>query len=262
MTGIPVAALLLAAALRVMPGHPRAHLFPSPPPRVHAVPMVVLPAVLVLLLAILTTPAVAAVAAMAAAMARTRLRRLRLRRRRRDEAESMTAALETLVGELRVGTHPVRAFGVAAEESDGSVASALSTVTARAALGADVAAGLRAVAEESTVPFHWTRIAVYWGLAADHGLPMSTLMRAAQRDIVDRQRFSRQVQASLAGARATSAILAALPVLGIALGQLVGAHPLRFLLSDGVGGWLLIGGAALIIAGLVWSDRIVEGMTI
>ena len=156
----------------------------------------------------------------------------------------------------------MHAFGIAASESSGTVGAALHTVTARAGLGADVAAGLRGVADQSTVPFYWERIAVCWRLASDHGLAMSTLMRAAQRDIVDRQRFSGQVHAGLAGARATAAILAGLPALGILLGQLIGAHPVRFLLGGGVGSWLLLIGAGLTWAGVAWSDRIVDRLTV
>ncbi|KDO98426.1 type II secretion system F family protein, partial [Mycobacterium avium] len=92
----------------------------------------------------------------------------------------------------------------------------------------------------------------------DHGLGIATLMRAAQRDIAERQRFSARVSSSLAGARATAAILAALPVLGVLLGQLIGARPLDFLLGGQVGGWLLLVGATLACAGLLWADRIVD----
>ena len=86
-------------------------------------------------------------------------------------------------------------------------------VAARAHLGADVAAGLLAAEEDSAVPAHWRRLAVFWELANQRGLPMSVLMQAAHRDIVERQRFTDRTRAALAGARATAAILAALPVL-------------------------------------------------
>ena len=49
----------------------------------------------------------------------------------------------------------------------------------------------------------------------------------------------------MAGARTTAAVLAGLPVLGIGLGQLIGADPSSFLLSGGAGGWLLVIGVAL-----------------
>ncbi len=62
----------------------------------------------------------------------------------------------------------------------------------------------------------------------------------------------------MAGARATAVILAGLPLLGILLGQLIGAQPLSFLLSGHAGGWLLVVGLALACGGLLWSDRITD----
>jgi tight adherence protein B len=66
------------------------------------------------------------------------------------------------------------------------------------------------------------------------------------------------VQAGLAGARATAAILAGLPCVGVALGELIGAHPVRFLLGGGAGGWLLVLGVGLIGIGVTWSDHIID----
>jgi tight adherence protein B len=152
----------------------------------------------------------------------------------------------------------VTAFTVAAAESGGQTARSLRAVASRARLGADVAEGMRVMARNSAVPDHWNRLAVFWDLAAAHGLALSTLMRAAQRDIVERQRFADRMNAALAGARATAAILAALPALGVLLGQMIGADPVRFLLGDGVGGVLLGIGAGLICLGVTWADRIVD----
>ncbi len=163
--------------------------------------------------------------------------------------------MEVLVGELRIGAHPVQAFEIAARESGGAVGRALHAVASRARLGADVTKGLRGLADGSAVPVYWERIAVCWQLAADHGLAMSVLMRAAHRDIVDRQRFAARVEAGSAGARATAVILAGLPVLGVLLGQLIGAHPFRFLF--GSGGWALASGVILIALGVAWADGII-----
>ncbi len=188
---------------------------------------------------------------------------LRYRRRRRSrlgmaESRELETAIDVLVGELRVGAHPAQAFAVAADETAGPVADSCRAVAARARLGADVTAGLRGVAETSALSAHWARLAVCWQLAAEHGLAMSTLMRAAQRDIVERQRFSGQVTSAMAGARATAAILAGLPVLSVVLGQLIGADPAAFLLAGHVGGWLLVVGVTLVCGGLLWSDRITD----
>jgi tight adherence protein B len=196
----------------------------------------------------------AATIAMATVLLRHR-RRVR-RQRRAAESVALQAALDVLVGELRVGAHPVAAFGVAADEVDGAVAASLQAVAARARLGADVAEGLRSAAQRSPLPAHWERLAVYWQLAQTHGLAIAALMQTAQRDIVERERFSARVDAGLAGARTTAAVLAGLPVLGVGLGQLLGADPVGFLLSEGAGGWLLVIGVALTCVGLLWSDRI------
>ncbi len=198
---------------------------------------------------------IAATAIVGATVALRFRRRLRLQRRA-AESVALQAALDVLVGELRVGAHPVAAFDVAANEVDGAVAASLRAVAARARLGADVAAGLRSVARRSPLPAHWERLAVYWQLAQTHGLAIATLMQTAQRDIVERERFSARVAAGMAGARTTAAVLAALPVLGVGLGQLIGADPAGFLLSGGAGGWLLVIGVTLACVGLLWSDRI------
>lgn len=178
------------------------------------------------------------------------------RRARTTESSALQGALDVLVGELGVGAHPVAAFDVAAREADGVVAVNMAAVAARARLGADVAAGLRSAARSSRLPQHWERLALFWRLAQKHGLAIAALMRAAHRDIVERERFSGRVDAGMAGARATAAVLAGLPVLGIGLGQLIGADPLGFLLSGGVGGWLLVIGVTLACCGLLWSDHI------
>jgi tight adherence protein B len=188
---------------------------------------------------------------------------LRYRRRRRcgraiAESQELETAIDVLVGELRVGAHPASAFAVAAEETAGPVASACRAVAARARLGADVTTGLRGVAETSALPAHWGRLAVCWQLAADQGLAMSTLMQAAQLDIVERQRFSAQVRSGMAGARATAAILASLPVLSVLMGELIGARPVAFLLGGWLGGVLLVVGLTFVCGGLLWSDHITE----
>ena len=250
-----MATVLLAIAVLTAPPPPRWRLGLAAPRIGLRGPALVVSAVVT---AVVLPPAVLVASAV---LGTTLIARRRRRARDRDRAQAsrtLAGALEALVGELRVGAHPVRAFAVAAGESDGAVGTALRAVAARAGLGADVGAGLRAVAASTSVPTQWDRLAVCWQLAADHGLAMAALMRAAQRDIVERQRFTARVDAGLAGARATAGILAGLPLLGVLLGELIGAHPIRFLLGGGVGGWLLIAGTVLVCAGLAWADHITD----
>jgi tight adherence protein B len=262
MSGPPTGALLLSLALLVFPSSPRRRLAPAAAARRRIVIgasragciIACAAAAGAVLLPLTTILAVAIVGATAS----LRYRRRRRIRRAADEGRALETALDVLVGELRVGSHPVPAFGVAADETVGPVAVSLRAVAARARLGADVTAGLRVAARSSVLPAHWDRLAVCWQLASDHGLAIATLMRAAQRDIAERQRFSARVESGLAGARATATILAGLPVLGVLLGQLIGARPLSFLLSGHAGGWLLVVGSTLACGGLLWSDRITD----
>ncbi len=255
-----VAALALSASLLVSPSSPRRRLArtnrgPSRSPVRFAGWLAVSVGAAGVVLLPLTTVLAAAVFA---ATAGFRYRCRRRSRRGMDESRELETAIDVLVGELRVGAHPAQAFAVAADETAGPVADSCRAVAARARLGADVTAGLRSVAQTSALPAQWDRLAVCWQLAAEHGLAMSTLMRAAQRDIVERQRFSGHVMSAMAGARATAAILAGLPVLSVVLGQLIGADPVAFLLAGHVGGWLLVVGVTLVCGGLLWSDRITD----
>jgi tight adherence protein B len=258
---IVLAAGALSAAALMLSSSPRRRLIRTDrktlPP--HVVPLILVCSLAagVVLLPLTTVLGIVVVAATMS---------LRYRRRRRGdramrESRSMESAIEVLVGELRIGAHPATAFAAAAEETAGPVGASCRAVAARARLGADVAAGLRGVAKTSALASQWERLAVCWQLATDHGLAMSALMHAAQRDIAERQRFSGQVRSAMAGARATATILAALPVLSVVMGQLVGARPLPFLLGGGLGGWLLVVGLSLICAGLLWADRITDRAT-
>ncbi|BBX99349.1 type II secretion system F family protein [Mycobacterium lacus] len=258
MNGPAVAALMLSVALVVLPSSPRRRLQVTVRRRAGTRWLVYLAACAslgaVVLLPLTTVLAVAVLGSTAG----LRVRRRRRRRRCLDEGQALQAALDVLVGELRVGAHPVRAFGVAADETVGPVAAGMRAVAARALLGADVTAGLRAAARSSALPAHWERLAVCWQLASDHGLAIAALMRAAQRDIAERQRFSARVSAGMAGARASAALLAGLPLVGVLLGQLIGARPLSFLLGGHAGGWVLVVGLTLACGGLLWSDRMTD----
>ena len=261
MTGLSAASLSLAAALLMLPWSSRhrlvaaglrAHRCRMLPSRAPGMAACAAGAVAAAVLPVTLTLA----AAMLAVTLLMRRRRRAARRRAEQESRALEAALDVLVGELRTGAHPVTAFRVAAAESSGTVAGSLGAVAARAELGADVPAGLRSAAAATARPACWERLAVYWQLAQTHGLTMATLVRAAQRDMVERSRFDATVTAGMAGARATAAVLAALPLAGVVLGELLGAHPVQFLVSGGAGGWLLLVGISLVCCGLLWSDRI------
>lgn len=254
-----VAALALAAALLIWPSRPRRlHTTRRVPHRRRTWPVLLASAGAVVWVFPLPVAIAAGVVAGTVALRR---RDRAAAAKQRHESGALQGALDVLVGELRIGAHPVDAFGAAAGESGGPVSEGMRAVAARARLGADVAAGLDDVARTSRLPGHWERLAVCWRLAQTHGLAIGTLMRAAHEDIVERERFSARVRAAMAGPRTTALVLAGLPVAGIALGQAIGAQPVAFLVKPGAGTWLLVIGVVLACAGLLWTDRITAEAT-
>nr|WP_280269195.1 hypothetical protein [Nocardia wallacei] len=225
--------------------------------------------------------------------AAVRMRRSRRDRERAAECVALAEGLDTVVGELRVGAHPSAAAAAAADamcdmpngrygnspptrnpagiadrvepgrlgpsaepvgRARGAATRAFAVCSARSRLGGSAAAGLRD--PNAVIATELSRIADAWDVADRHGLALADLLAAARADLLSRRRFRDRTVAVLAGARATATVLAGLPLLGIALGQLLGAAPLRVLLTPGLGTILLPLGTALICAGLLWTDTI------
>lgn len=199
---------------------------------------------------------VALAAAIVAATLWTRRRAAVRRRTHRAEVESLVAGLDTIVGELGVGAHPATAASVAASECSGTAAAAFGRASGRARLGGTAHDGLRV--NNSPVSDELAIVAAAWQISDDHGLGLVGLLTAARADMMARSRFRDRTHASLAGARATGTVLACLPVVGVGLGQAMGASPIGVLLGGGLGGVLLAIGSALVCAGLLWTDAIAD----
>lgn len=179
--------------------------------------------------------------------------------KREAELSVVLCGLEVLIAELEVGAHPADACATAAEDCVGPVATAFRAASARARLGGSAAEGF--ARHGSSADIELARIANVWGIAESRGLALAALLVAVRTDLLGRRRFRKRTEASLAGARATATVLAGLPVLGVALGQLMGASPLRILLGGGIGGIMLVVGSTLLCAGLMWTDRITRAVT-
>ncbi|MGQ4619111.1 type II secretion system F family protein [Nocardia sp. R7R-8] len=183
-----------------------------------------------------------------------RTRRAVRDRRRKVELGHLLAALEAVIAELRVGAHPIAAAEAAARDVRGESVRALTVGAARSRLGGSAAEGLRR--PDSPIAAELSRVAGAWQVAERHGLALAELLSAARTDLAGRIRFHSRTTAALAGPRATAAVLACLPLLGIALGQMMGAAPLHVLFASPAGTVLLPLGAGLACAGLLWTDAI------
>ncbi|MFD4357425.1 type II secretion system F family protein [Nocardia sp. NPDC058519] len=188
-----------------------------------------------------------------------RKRRGRGDRERRRECGHLLAGLEAVVGELRVGAHPSAAAESAAGESRGEAARVLAISAGRSRLGGSGADAW--VQPDSIVAEELSRVAAAWRVAEEHGLALAELLSATRSDLLGRIRFRDRTEAALAGARASATVLAGLPLVGIGLGQLMGAAPLTILFTTSAGELLLPLGAALACCGLLWTDVITRKST-
>ncbi|MFF0489497.1 type II secretion system F family protein [Nocardia sp. NPDC004068] len=193
-------------------------------------------------------------AALITATVAVRLRRGRADRDRVAQCRALADGLEVVIGELRVGAHPGAAAAAAAEESAGTAARAFAACAARSRLGGNAADGLRD--PRAPIAADLSRVADAWQLAERYGLALAELLTATRQDLLSRTRFRDRTTAALAGPRATAAVLAALPLIGITLGQLMGASPLSVLLRPGAGTVLLPLGATLGCLGILWTDSL------
>ena len=188
-----------------------------------------------------------------------RRERARSRAHAADAAAQLADSLARIVEELRTGAHPAAALG--GVHADGPRAAlALGPAAAAARLGDDVPAALGRASGSGAADLH--RVAAAWALADRHGAPLAELLAGTLADLRWRVAFQARVRARMAGPRATATVLAALPLLGLGLGHLLGADPIGVLRAGVLGQGLVLVGTVLLLAGLGWSDRIAVGRAV
>lgn len=205
----------------------------------------------------LTGPAGLLATAMVAAVLWRGIKTRSTQRTRLTATSAIAAGLAALVAELKAGAHPAAAAAGAAQDAEDPAATVLSSISSTAKLGGEVDAALdgmsRARPELATALGPLSRA---WQLSDRHGVPLAEVLDAVRRDLERRVAFAGQVKARMAGPEASAAVLAVLPVFGVLLGELSGANPLQVLTSTTAGQVLLVLGALLISAGLLWSARL------
>lgn len=206
-------------------------------------------------------PGGAVAAGLLAETARRQLRGRAEDRQNLAAIDGLAEALRTLVAGLRAGAHPATAAEAAAEDARPPTTDTMRAMAAAARLDGDMSAAL-AGARPPALASALARVAKAWQLAQRHGLPLADVLDAVRRDLEQRARFARQVLARMAGPKSSAAALSLLPVLGVALGEAIGASPLRMLTGTGLGQLLLLVGVTLLCAGITWSGRITSQVAI
>jgi tight adherence protein B len=166
--------------------------------------------------------------------------------------QSLTEGLGALAADLRSG----RSLSAAVDAAVAACADPeTSAALARALRAPDSPVPPRQDAELAAA---LDRISAGVLLSARTGCSLAAVTAAVEDDLRARHRLRQELRTATAGPRASAMLLAALPVLGLAMGGGVGADPWRVLTSTGTGQVLFVAGVTLELAGLSWSGRLVR----
>ena len=179
----------------------------------------------------------------------------RRRARARDRIErAVPDAVFAIAAELRGGRPPGVAVQ-AASESSPPLAPVLRAAASAAPGG--LAAALREQAE-LTGSGGLRALAAILAVADTGGAAVAAILDGLGEALDDDLAARAHLTSVLSGPRATATLLAGLPVLGLLLGQAVGAHPAALLLHRPLG-WALGAAAGLLdLGGVIWTQRIVR----
>lgn len=179
------------------------------------------------------------------------------------DGAAVVAELATL---LRAGLPPARAWAalVAAypstHDDDEPLRCALVAAAAEAASGGDVAAPLRAAgasAADSPTTQLLAALSAAWEVAASAGAPTAAVLDRLATTLREEADLRDARATAMAAPRASARVLVALPVVGLLLGQLVGAAPLTLLVGSGLGRACALVGGALSLLAWWWTRRLV-----
>ena len=173
--------------------------------------------------------------------------RTRTRLAMRAQAE-VAHACEVLASQLRVGQVPAEALATAAEDCP-----VLTDARRVHGVGGEVTTVWR---RQSTLPGHGglLELARSWEVSEQTGAPLSAALQQVASSLSAEQSLRTIVAGELAAPRATSKVMAALPVCGIGMGYLLGGDPVAWLLDAPLGWACLVLGVTLGCAGVAWIE--------
>lgn len=189
------------------------------------------------------------------------------KRRPKTDPHEIPLFVHQLTGLLRAGRTPSQlwgdAFGVHSTGSgfSGAVRPTLQSAHQAAQLGLSVPEILREAASRTRDPALrtlWQDLAACLEVAERSGAPLAAVLAryAVQRE--SRLDSDAARDTALAGPRATVRLLSWLPLFGLAVGYLIGVDPLAVLLGSVPGIAALCAGFVLMVAGRIWSSRLVR----
>ncbi|MEZ5118012.1 MAG: type II secretion system F family protein [Candidatus Nanopelagicales bacterium] len=178
---------------------------------------------------------------------------------RRRAAAARIRILDTasaLAAELRAGQPARSALQRAAAVHDPPVCP---EAAAAARLGGDVPLALRADSRRRGSPL-LRGLAACWEVGESSGAGLAASVERLVASARAAEEVRSQLEAQLAGPRATARMLATLPLIGVGMGMLLGADPVGWLVGTAAGRGCLAAGLGLTALGMAWTGRIAAGV--
>lgn len=165
----------------------------------------------------------------------------------RMTAEGVLRLAEDLATQLRAGAAPHTAWRAAVDLLPDPLdpADGPRDALARLASAAGAPAALHA-------------LHAAWSLSEDVGAPLADALQTVAVAIRQDGDVEADIESALAAPRATARLLAALPIAGLGLGELIGAHPVSLLVHTPLGRVCAVLGLALTGAGQWWTRCLVR----
>lgn len=182
---------------------------------------------------------------------------------------SVIELCDAMAAELAAGRTPDEAFTAAATVLDPHISKKLLTVP-RPPPAHRRAPGEPGAVQRPPPPDHLEALAAEpgaeglrllaacWRVGSERGGTLATVLDGLAAALRDEEAQRQDVSVQLAGPRATARLLAALPLLGLAMAAALGAQPIPFLLGTLPGLACLLTGTTLNLTGLYWTRRLAK----
>jgi len=163
-------------------------------------------------------------------------------------------ALRALAAELSAGSAPADALERAAGDPP-----LWPHALAAARFGESIPRGLQQdAAATPALAAQLRQLGASWSVGVAHGAGLVASIERLALSVQAQFELRSVLSAELAAPRATMRMLSALPLVGVAMGYLLGADPIAWFLGSSVGALIVATAVALTIAGVVWTRRIVR----
>lgn len=162
--------------------------------------------------------------------------------------------VEYLAAELRAGSLPHRAIERLSSEFDG-----VEEIHRAVRSGADIAgAWNRLATRPGWESLGW--VAAAWAVANESGAPLADILDAVAADVRREAELLRDVETAVAPARSTALLMAVLPLFALGMGAGMGSSPTQTITETIAGATAVALGVGLAMLGIIWVDRIVDGV--